>query len=160
MTTVKFVQLSPATTALLATRLSGLIGLGITIKQTVATFALEPGAVMQLLDDMIRDEIPGAGPSGKNVKLLREVKRRLRDRLAGMDEDHSKVVITTAPPVPAVDPLREELLDIFEALWDAGTANGYGRPYVAAERLTALVGTDPDGWLPSSTVREWLDRHL
>lgn len=161
-TTVKFVQLSPATTTLLSSRLAGARVAGhplpVEIKQTVATFQLEPGLVMQLLDGLIQDEIPGAGPSGKNVKLLREVRRRLRDALNGMDAAHSKVQITTELPV---DPLREKILDLVTRIcWRVENDDD---AYDEVGELVDLSGRVPGEQMATSDreqLRTWLDEHL
>jgi hypothetical protein len=160
-TTVKFVQLSPATTTLLAVRLAHLPDEMYRVKNTVVTFELQPGLVLQLLDELIRDEIPGAGPSGKNVKLLREVKRRLRDALAGMDSDHSKVQIVTEIPA---DPLREKILDLVAQIVFRTT--NLDDVYDEAGDLADLwsKATDSDSEQMSSEDRDdfraWLDDHL
>lgn len=148
-TTVKFVQLSGPTTALLASRCVGLPKENYKIKQTVATFEMQPGAVAQLLDEIIKDEIPGSGPSGKNVKLLRELRRRLRDAVGGMDAEHSKVHISVEIPL---DPVREELLSQLAAFyWDAAPEGGAATAAMAIDRLAGRVT-----WESMEEFRDWL----
>ena len=153
-TQIKFTALSPMTTQLIRVRTALQQQQGIlTVGRTVMTYRGEPKDLDLLLDYLIASECSGSGPSSKEVRRLREVRRMLRfaqsaaeaGPLATDEETQlaSHVAITTGSP--AAD--RDRILDLLDRIWEASTS-------ASAEELTTLA--DASNPNVSVNYRAWL----
>lgn len=156
-TQIKFTSLSPLTTQLLRVRTAlqqqqGILRIG----RTVLTYRGEPQDLDLLLDYLISSECSGSGPSSKEVRRIREVRRMLRSAWwdnpdvlsdAGL-ELASHVTITRGE----IQSDRDRILDLINQLW------GRHADDPAAGELTDLA----DASNPNVSVdyRAWLGEVL
>lgn len=124
----------------------------ISVGRTVLTFHTGTDDAIRLVDWMIKTEIPGSGASSKEVRKLRELRRRL----VNLDG----VKVTTAAPAGGLSPEdRGKVLDIIAEMWSGAAEKDWYEAVELAEYATGDMNPSLDK-VSMREVRDWLEKVL